>query len=137
DSIIKGVSASIGKKRKNVERTERSREPKSLTKSREAVYETGNHSNCSKRRKMVTFVEETRIQPEPPTNDTYDSDTIINGGSASIRTKRKNVQRTEGSREPVVELESLEHYKRKCIDLSVELGKKKEECTILQGKLVE
>ncbi|MCL7050784.1 hypothetical protein MKW94_015465, partial [Papaver nudicaule] len=88
-------------------------------------------------------IDETEIQPAT-TSDTYGD--IIEGGSASIGTKRKNVRRTEcsgelesltGTRNPVVELESLERYKSECVKLAAELEKKKVECTTLQGKLAE
>ncbi|KAI3848012.1 hypothetical protein MKX03_001124 [Papaver bracteatum] len=66
--------------------------------------------------------------------------------SDRIGRKGENVERAEkpgepesltGIREPTVELENLEHYKSKCFQLSVELEKRKLECTTLQGKLAE
>ncbi|KAI3860852.1 hypothetical protein MKX03_002468 [Papaver bracteatum] len=82
----------------------------------------------SKRRKTATEEDETgEIQPA----------TIDNTCSAKIGTKRK-------IGEPVVDLESLEHYKSKCFELAVELEKQKVELekknveyTILQGKYAE
>ncbi|XP_026450509.1 uncharacterized protein LOC113358877 [Papaver somniferum] len=61
------------------------------------------------------------------------ADRIVGDGSAKAGAKRKKVERTErsgelksstGISEPVVELENLDHYKTKCIELSVELEKK-------------
>ncbi|XP_026421270.1 uncharacterized protein LOC113317363 isoform X2 [Papaver somniferum] len=100
--------------------------------------QTGD-SNCSRQ------MEDDLTGIQPPANDTS-SDRIVEGGSANTGTKREKIKRMESSkepksltriREPVVGLESLEHYKSKCFELSVELEKKKVECTELQGKLAE
>lgn len=70
--------------------------------------------------------------PSPTTTNDTSADRIVEGGTAKIGTKRKNVQRVEGSRElksfmktkkPVVELNSPEQYNNKCSELS-ELEKK-------------
>ncbi|KAI3847982.1 hypothetical protein MKX03_001094 [Papaver bracteatum] len=68
------------------------------------------------------------------------------GAAGPIRRKRKTVERMEGSgepessiktTEPVVEFESMENYKRKFFELSVDLEKKKAECIKLQGELAD
>ncbi|KAI3838239.1 hypothetical protein MKX03_025947 [Papaver bracteatum] len=149
DTIVGAGSAKFGTKRKNVERT---RELNTLTKTR-----------ASKHRKIVTEGDETSNQPS--TSDNSDSDSITEGGSPEVQTKMKNVERIKGFEEPVVELESVELYKRNFFELSmeleknkveleknkvelekmkmelekskVELEKKKVECTEFQGKLAE
>ncbi|XP_026423794.1 uncharacterized protein LOC113319966 [Papaver somniferum] len=87
-------------------------------------------SNCSKRRRLME--EDDMTGGIPTTNDTS-ADRIVEGGTAKIGTKRKNVQREKGSREiksfmktkkPVVELNSPEQYNNKCSELSEELEKK-------------
>ncbi|XP_026423432.1 uncharacterized protein LOC113319384 [Papaver somniferum] len=94
-------------------------------------------------------VEETNCsKPGEKVTEEDDDAEIQKLGSAADRIGRKseNVERAEKSGEPesfkgmgetVVELESLEHYKSKCFQLSVELEKKKVECTTIQGKLAE
>ncbi|XP_026423407.1 uncharacterized protein LOC113319348 [Papaver somniferum] len=92
----------------------------------------------SKRREKVTEEgDETEIQKLGASGDNT---------SDRIGRKRENAERTErsgdlealtGIKEPTVELKNLEHYKRKSFQLSVELEKKKVECTTLQGKLAE
>ncbi|RZC47883.1 hypothetical protein C5167_040829 [Papaver somniferum] len=94
-------------------------------------------TNCSKRGEKVTGEDdEAEIQKLRAAGDNT---------SDRIGRKRENVERAEKSGQPesfkgigetVVELESLEHYKSKCFQLSVELEKKKVECTTLQGKLL-
>ncbi|XP_026423800.1 uncharacterized protein LOC113320044 isoform X2 [Papaver somniferum] len=161
DTSAGGSSANFMINRKDVDQTQESGELKSLRGIREPVVET----RAAKRRKMMVaegdrFVDETSNQPA--TNDNCDSDTIIDGGSSDNERKRKYAERMSGELESlagsVVELESLEHYKTKCIELSVELEKKKMElekkalelenmnadlekkkveCTKLQGKLAD
>ncbi|KAI3853840.1 hypothetical protein MKX03_001168, partial [Papaver bracteatum] len=74
DRIVEGGSANIGKKGKNAERAEGPGELESLTRTREPVVETKDHSNFSKERKEVMeddrFINETRVQLA--TNDTCD-----------------------------------------------------------------
>ncbi|KAI3860855.1 hypothetical protein MKX03_002471 [Papaver bracteatum] len=111
DTIVGGGSAKFGTKRKNVERT---RELNTLTKTR-----------ASKQRKIVTEGDE--ISNQPSTSDNSDSDSITEGGSPEVQTKMKNVERIKGFEEPVVELESVELYKRNCFELSMELEKNKVE----------
>ncbi|RZC86721.1 hypothetical protein C5167_030067 [Papaver somniferum] len=133
DAIVEGGSVKFGDKKKNVERTERSGKLKLLTKP---VVET----RASKLRMMITegdrLVDETSNQQITCDDDT--ADTIIKCGSANIRRKRKNVERTKRSgeleslasaKEGVVGLENLEHYKTKCFELSLELERKKVEET--------
>ncbi|XP_026434742.1 uncharacterized protein LOC113332405 isoform X2 [Papaver somniferum] len=119
DAIEEKGSAKFGTKKKNVKRTQRSGELKSLTKP---VVET----RASKRRKMA-------MEGDLLLDET--TDTIIECGSANIRRKRKNVKRKKRSGE----LKSLTRAKNKikCLELSLELERKKLECTKLQGKLAE
>ncbi|XP_026423797.1 uncharacterized protein LOC113320018 isoform X2 [Papaver somniferum] len=138
DGIVEGGSANIGRKGKNVEREEGIGELESLTRIREVM-------------KDDRFIDETRVQLN--TNHTCDSDRIQEGGSATIGRNMTNVEITDWCRElesltrireSMVELETLEQYKSKCFQLSVELEKmrvelerKKVECTALQVKLTE
>ncbi|RZC47936.1 hypothetical protein C5167_040875 [Papaver somniferum] len=134
DRIVGGGSAKIGAKTKKVERTERSGELKSSSGISEPVVETRD-SKCLKRTKKQQLTEEDDRTGgiQSPTNHTS-SDGIVGGGSTNIGTTRKEVETTSGEltsltgiREPVIEMESLEHYKTKCIELSVELQKNKVE----------
>ncbi|XP_026424506.1 uncharacterized protein LOC113320819 isoform X2 [Papaver somniferum] len=130
DAIEEGGTAKFGNKKKNVKRTERSGQLKSLTKP---VVET----RAAKRRKMVMegdlLLGETSNQPA--TNDNCVSDTITESAGIRRKRKRKNVKRTKRSGE----LKSLTRAKDKikCLELSLELERKKLECTKLQGKLAE
>ncbi|XP_026432650.1 uncharacterized protein LOC113330010 [Papaver somniferum] len=128
---------------------------------------TARETRASRRRKTVSSEEEYETETETQEDtsddncdaiveadrsldetqqDTSDDnfDAIEEGGSAE--TEGGDIETIEGSgeleslritREPLVEVESLEQYKSMCLQLSVELEKKKVECTTLQGKLVE
>ncbi|XP_026436067.1 trichohyalin-like isoform X3 [Papaver somniferum] len=115
DGIVGGASAEIGAKRKRLEKM--SGEPKSLTGIRE--------TRASKRWKMLMEGGETSNQPAA--NDNFESDAIVGGASAEIGSKGKNVERTKGSGEPVIELESVNLYKSNCFELSMEPEKNKVE----------
>ncbi|KAI3836338.1 hypothetical protein MKX03_020826 [Papaver bracteatum] len=99
DRIVGAGSVKTGAKRKRVDTL--SGELKSLTGTRE--------TRASKRRKMLMEGGETSNQPA--TNGNFESDGIVEGGPPKIGTKRKNVERTKGSGEPVIELESVLLYK--------------------------
>ncbi|RZC80160.1 hypothetical protein C5167_042736 [Papaver somniferum] len=104
DRIVGAGSVKIGAKRKRVD-TAMSGELKPLTGIRGPVVET----RASKQRKMLMEGGETSNQPA--TNDNFESDGIVEGGPPKTGTTRKNVERTKGSGEPVIELESVELYK--------------------------
>ncbi|KAI3891478.1 hypothetical protein MKX03_037127, partial [Papaver bracteatum] len=101
DRIAGAGSVKIGAKRKRVVDTAMSGELKSLTGTRE--------TRASKRRKML--MEGGESSNQPATNDNIESDGIVEGVPPKIGKKRKNVERTKGSGEPVIELESVELYK--------------------------
>ncbi|KAI3860853.1 hypothetical protein MKX03_002469 [Papaver bracteatum] len=90
-------------------------------------------SKCLKRRRKQQLPEEDYRTGgiQSPTNHTSFDGIVGRGGFANIGTKGKGVETTSGElnslkgiREPVIEMKSLEHYKTKCFELSVELGKK-------------
>ncbi|XP_026423804.1 uncharacterized protein LOC113320080 [Papaver somniferum] len=96
----------------------------------------------SKRRKTATEEDETG-EIQPATSDDTSNTIIEDGGSPKIGEKRKTVEKMERTGdlksltkigEPVVVLESLEHYKSKCFELTLELEKQKME---LEKKNVE